>query len=337
MDAHRTRWFDNHHWIFPMTPARFIESNCLKCHHEVVELEPSERFPEPPAPKLVRGYELVANFGCFGCHEINGFDGPNKRIGPDLRTEPNFGEVAAQILHRSKLERRRARLGSDACSPARRRCRSRSIGTIDSRRRGTGCQGDSARLRRWDCRRGPTAATSDSRHIRPRRRPEGRRSARPAAQGRSQPASPGFEGRLRLALQLDSPPGRLPPDDADAAVLRPLRAPGRREQGLHDHAMRPATRSRVTDREYTERFEAIEIRALVRVPARQQPAVRIHRSAAGRHRSAVGRARQVAVRVARLPGLPLARGFPGHRLDPGPRSVARRGEVQHRQGPALAL
>ena len=53
-------WFDNHHWIFPMTPERFIESNCLKCHHEVVELEPSERFPEPPAPKLVEGYQAGA-------------------------------------------------------------------------------------------------------------------------------------------------------------------------------------------------------------------------------------------------------------------------------------
>jgi len=90
-------WFDNHHWIFPMTPARFIESNCLKCHHEVVELEPSERFPEPPAPKLVKGYHLVREYGCYGCHEIAGYDGP-KRIGPDLRTEPNFSEVAAQIL-----------------------------------------------------------------------------------------------------------------------------------------------------------------------------------------------------------------------------------------------
>ena len=78
-------WFDNHHWIFPMTPERFIESNCLKCHHDVVDLEPSERFPEPPAPKLVQGYNLVREFGCYGCHEINGFDGPTKRIGPDLR------------------------------------------------------------------------------------------------------------------------------------------------------------------------------------------------------------------------------------------------------------
>ena len=89
-------WFDNHHWIFPMTPERFIESNCLKCHHEVVDLAPSERFPEPPAPKLVQGYHLVREFGCYGCHEIIGYDGP-KRIGPDMRIEPNFYEVASQI------------------------------------------------------------------------------------------------------------------------------------------------------------------------------------------------------------------------------------------------
>ena len=48
-------WFDNHHWIFPMKPQRFEESNCMKCHHQKGGLEPSERFPEPPAPKLVEG------------------------------------------------------------------------------------------------------------------------------------------------------------------------------------------------------------------------------------------------------------------------------------------
>jgi len=101
--ARQYEWFDNHHWIFPMTPERFIESNCLKCHHEVVELRPSERFPEPPAPKLVAGYELVREYGCYGCHEINGFDGPDRRIGPDLRVEPNYYDVAAQILQDDKL------------------------------------------------------------------------------------------------------------------------------------------------------------------------------------------------------------------------------------------
>jgi len=90
-------WFDNHHWIFPMTPARFVESNCLKCHHNVVELEPSDRFPDPPAPKLMEGYHLVREFGCYGCHEITGFDGPQKRLGPDMRIEPNYYDVAKQI------------------------------------------------------------------------------------------------------------------------------------------------------------------------------------------------------------------------------------------------
>ena len=35
--------------------------------------------------------------GCFGCHEINGFDGPDKRHGPDLRLEPNYFAAAAQV------------------------------------------------------------------------------------------------------------------------------------------------------------------------------------------------------------------------------------------------
>ncbi|MFO0897371.1 MAG: c-type cytochrome [Pirellulales bacterium] len=91
-------WFDNHHWIFPMFAKRFAESSCLKCHHSVVELEPSERFPEPPAPKLMAGYQLIKENGCFGCHEINGFNGPDTRVGPDLRVEPNYFAAAQALL-----------------------------------------------------------------------------------------------------------------------------------------------------------------------------------------------------------------------------------------------
>jgi len=90
-------WFNNHHWIFPMLPQRFEESSCLKCHHQVVDLEPSERFPEPPAPKLVEGYHLIRQYGCYGCHEINGWSGPSKRIGPDMRLAPNYHEVAEAL------------------------------------------------------------------------------------------------------------------------------------------------------------------------------------------------------------------------------------------------
>jgi hypothetical protein len=90
-------WFNNHHWIFPMLPQRFEESSCLKCHHQVVDLEPSTRFPEPPAPKLVEGYHLIRQYGCYGCHEINGWSGPDKRIGPDMRLQPNYHEVAEAL------------------------------------------------------------------------------------------------------------------------------------------------------------------------------------------------------------------------------------------------
>jgi cytochrome c551/c552 len=90
-------WFNNHHWILPMLPQRFEESSCLKCHHQVVDLEPSEKFPEPPAPKLVEGYHLIRQYGCYGCHEINGWAGPDKRLGPDMRVEPTYHEVAEAL------------------------------------------------------------------------------------------------------------------------------------------------------------------------------------------------------------------------------------------------
>ncbi|MDZ4817859.1 MAG: c-type cytochrome, partial [Planctomycetota bacterium] len=91
-------WFNNHHWILPMLPTRFVESSCLKCHHEVTELAASAKFPEAPAPKLTKGYDLIQSYGCYGCHEINGYDGPNKRVGPDLRNEPNYFAAALQLL-----------------------------------------------------------------------------------------------------------------------------------------------------------------------------------------------------------------------------------------------
>lgn len=97
-------WFNNHHWIYPMLPNRFQEANCLKCHHELTELKPSERFPEAPAPKLMAGYEMIESVGCFGCHEIGGYDGPKKRRGPDLRAEPNYFAAAAQVAADPKLK-----------------------------------------------------------------------------------------------------------------------------------------------------------------------------------------------------------------------------------------
>ncbi len=79
-------WHEVHFWEEPMLPSRFYESSCLKCHVHVVDLENHPKY-ENPAPKLLRGYHLVRQYGCFGCHEINGYV-EGKRIGPDLRLEP---------------------------------------------------------------------------------------------------------------------------------------------------------------------------------------------------------------------------------------------------------
>lgn len=106
-------WFFNHHWVYPMLPKRFVESSCLKCHHEVTELEPSERFPDPPAPKLVQGYHLIRQYGCFGCHEINGYDSPTKRRGPDLRVEPNYFAAAQAVLTDPGLSEEERRLAEE--------------------------------------------------------------------------------------------------------------------------------------------------------------------------------------------------------------------------------
>jgi cbb3-type cytochrome oxidase cytochrome c subunit len=84
----RHGWYPNEHWDLPMLPARFAESRCLKCHHDVSQLEPSRRFPNPPAPKLLAGYHLVRQSGCFGCHPIHGRDDSGRSLGPDLRLEP---------------------------------------------------------------------------------------------------------------------------------------------------------------------------------------------------------------------------------------------------------
>ena len=85
----------NHFWEYPMQPSRFAESTCIKCHHSVTELGVSPKFGAS-APKVVKGYELIQKYGCYGCHEMHGFDG-GVAIGPDLRLEPQTAEEAARI------------------------------------------------------------------------------------------------------------------------------------------------------------------------------------------------------------------------------------------------
>lgn len=70
-------WFFNHFHEQPMLPNRFIESSCLKCHHDPYQI--------PQAEKLLKGYQTVRTYGCFGCHEIDGFRDDGTSIGPNLR------------------------------------------------------------------------------------------------------------------------------------------------------------------------------------------------------------------------------------------------------------
>lgn len=92
----RHDWSRSAHWDDPMLPARFLESSCLKCHHDVVDLEASERFLTPPAPKLLAGYDLVREHGCFGCHEISGVDAAGRRIGPEIGPEMRLEPAGTQ-------------------------------------------------------------------------------------------------------------------------------------------------------------------------------------------------------------------------------------------------
>ncbi len=88
-------YHSNHFWEYPMLPKRFAESSCIKCHHQVSELKTHPKFGAT-APTVARGRDLIQKYGCFGCHEIHGFDG-GKPIGPDLRLEPSTEEEAKKI------------------------------------------------------------------------------------------------------------------------------------------------------------------------------------------------------------------------------------------------
>ncbi len=78
-------WREIHHWDEPMLPKRFIESSCLKCHHQVTDI--------PQATKLQAGYERITKYGCTGCHTIGG----EGSFGPDLTDERQVGPNLAHV------------------------------------------------------------------------------------------------------------------------------------------------------------------------------------------------------------------------------------------------
>ena len=63
------------HWDQPMLARGATQSQCVKCHRDVVEV--------PKAHRLNAGIELVDRYGCYGCHKIKGFE-TRRKVGPDL-------------------------------------------------------------------------------------------------------------------------------------------------------------------------------------------------------------------------------------------------------------
>ena len=249
-------WFNNHHWIFPMNPKRFAESSCLKCHHDVVELEPSERFPDPPAPKLMDGYDT---------------DSPVRL----LRLPRNQRLRRAESPHRSRhagraelLGRRTGAAGQRLSLNAQQKALGRSSRVPARRRPSAPRLLESIRL--------AAAAQADvkSAETRPRRQP-----TKPAANSTApmrklanvldDVESPGKLRKVgpslrHVASKVDydflyswiRKPKDFRPDDQDAAVLRPDRPLGRKAARQDD----------------SERFEPIEIRGIAEyLLAKSQP------------------------------------------------------------------
>ncbi len=67
-DAHLPTPF----WDEPILPKRFLESSCGTCH---------QQRKVPDAPVLTRGRELIKEYNCVACHNLDGF---TKSFTPDL-------------------------------------------------------------------------------------------------------------------------------------------------------------------------------------------------------------------------------------------------------------
>lgn len=63
------------HWERPMFHGEMVQASCQVCHA-------AQTFV-PMAPVLSEGKQLVAQLGCFGCHNLRGFEKAEK-VGPSL-------------------------------------------------------------------------------------------------------------------------------------------------------------------------------------------------------------------------------------------------------------
>ncbi|MBP9864940.1 MAG: c-type cytochrome [Candidatus Omnitrophica bacterium] len=67
-------WKPLEFWADKMLPLNHVEASCAKCHTGTVEV--------PQAPKLNEGRRLATEYGCFGCHKVEGMQ--RWKSGPSL-------------------------------------------------------------------------------------------------------------------------------------------------------------------------------------------------------------------------------------------------------------
>ena len=68
-------WREFHLWEEPIHPARYAEAGCFQCHAGQTTVKGAE--------KLTFGLSLIERAGCYGCHEIDAYEGLGAR-GPSL-------------------------------------------------------------------------------------------------------------------------------------------------------------------------------------------------------------------------------------------------------------
>jgi mono/diheme cytochrome c family protein len=74
------------YWEHPLLEGEFLQAGCNKCHSKEMKVE--------HAPLLTKAKRMVFDLGCYGCHEIAGYETARK-IGPPLnsvsaKTTPEF-------------------------------------------------------------------------------------------------------------------------------------------------------------------------------------------------------------------------------------------------------
>ena len=75
-------WHKLHHWETPMYPLKHVEAGCFQCHAHQATIKGAEQ--------LNLGLHLIEKSGCYGCHQIDKYNGRSK-------AGPNLTHLAAKV------------------------------------------------------------------------------------------------------------------------------------------------------------------------------------------------------------------------------------------------